>query len=226
MKLRINLCLILLFCMVLCACGKPPVMPPEYFQTYTPPVISDQGHAFEFKPDAAHKNLRHDRWTRMAEAEAANPSFSGPVLHMDDEQLVKDWRALYNFLAEADRPTQLRYVNSFFNKFPFKDDDTNWGGPYWSTPQEFLDKNGGDCEDYSIAKFYALKALGVPVSDMFVVVVGYQQKEGAHAILLVIDGDDFYILDNLKKDVVYINGTDKAFYPQYYLSEGLLKFHR
>ena len=54
-------------------------------------------------------------------------------------------------------------VNDFMNLTPFKSDQEHWGKQdYWATPIEFLSTNGGDCEDYSIAKYFTLRALGVP----------------------------------------------------------------
>ena len=59
----------------------------------------------------------------------------------------------------------------------------------------------GDCEDYSIVKYYTLKALGVPVDDMRIVVVRETIRNIGHAVLAVYDGDDIYILDNLSEAV-------------------------
>lgn len=193
------------------------------FLNYTPPAIKPDGHAFVFAPAAKDKNVRNDRWKSVVLAEQDRPTFEEHLLLMDAPALVAEWRELYTFLADADMPQKLRYVNSYFNKFPFMDDDTNWGGPYWTTPREFLSKGGGDCEDYSIAKYYALKALGVAATDMFITVMGYPDKKGMHAVLVVLDGNDYYVLDNLKKDTVYKNSTDKAFYVRQYYNESLAK---
>lgn len=212
---------VLLFCLLLCACAGQKV--PDAFQDYTPPTIKADGHAFIFAPAAGDKNVRNDRWKSVVAAEKDRPSFEKHILHMDALALTAEWLELHTFLADMDMPEKLRYVNSYFNKFPFMDDDSNWGGPYWATPREFLTKGGGDCEDYSIAKYYALKALGVPPADMFITVVGYPEKKGMHAILVVIDGENFYVLDNLKKDTVYKNSTDKAFYVRQYYNESLAK---
>lgn len=211
----------LLFCFLLCACSGQKV--PVAFQDYTPPAIKADGHAFSFAPAPGDKNVRNERWKSVAAAEKDRPSFEKHILQMDAPALTEEWQQLYTFLIDADMPDKLKYVNSYFNKFPFMDDDTNWGGPYWATPREFLSKGGGDCEDYSIAKYYALKALGVPPADMFITVVGYPDKKGIHAILVVLDGNDYYVLDNLKKDTVYKNSADKAFYVRQYYNESLAK---
>ena len=44
----------------------------------------------------------------------------------------------------------------------FEDDDQHWHqADYWATPIETLASNGGDCEDFSIAKYFTLRELGV-----------------------------------------------------------------
>lgn len=51
----------------------------------------------------------------------------------------------------------LRYVNTFWNRFPYREDITNWGkADYWVWPNLFL-KKSGDCEDYAIVKYFTLK---------------------------------------------------------------------
>lgn len=58
---------------------------------------------------------------------------------------------------------KLRVVNDFMNLTQFINDLKHWGKEdYWATPVEFLSTDGGDCEDYSIAKYFTLRALGVP----------------------------------------------------------------
>lgn len=221
MKSALKFGIVLVFSFLLCACAGKQV--PVMFQDYAPPAVKTDGYVFVFALDDKDKKVRNDRWQVVVAAEKETPSFERGILHMDAPDLRADWHVLYVFLADADMPAKIRYINSFFNKFPFKDDDANWGGPYWATPREFLQKGGGDCEDYAIAKYYALKALGVPANDMFITVVGYPDKKGMHAILVVLDGDDYYVLDNLKKDAVYKNSTDKAFYVRQYYNESLSK---
>ncbi len=49
---------------------------------------------------------------------------------------------------------------------------------YWASPLEFLGAGGGDCEDYSIAKYFSLLELGVPderLRMVYVKALTYQQ---------------------------------------------------
>lgn len=97
---------------------------------------------------------------------------------------------------------QLEIVNRFWNHWPYRTDKEVYGrNDYWAAPYEFLVKSG-DCEDYCIVKYYTLKALGVPVDRMRIVVVRETIRNVGHAILAVYgEGDDIFILDNLSEAV-------------------------
>lgn len=57
---------------------------------------------------------------------------------------------------------------------------------YWASPAETLQAQRGDCEDYAILKYHALRALGVPADRMFVVAVGDKNSQKLdHATLMV-----------------------------------------
>jgi predicted transglutaminase-like cysteine proteinase len=106
-----------------------------------------------------------------------------------------------------DEPAKLRVVNDFVALTPFYCDPVMWcQEDYWAKPLEFLSNDGGDCEDFAIAKYYALRALGVPDSKLRIVYANYRKGAvaGAHMVLAYYaspDGDPL-ILDNLHPDVV------------------------
>src|SRR5262252_3970879 len=69
--------------------------------------------------------------------------------------------------AGMSEPDLLRDVNRALNRIRFVDDASHWGEEdYWATPAESVGSNGGDCEDFSIAKYFMLKELGVPISKL------------------------------------------------------------
>lgn len=112
----------------------------------------------------------------------------------------------------------LRYVNSFWNTWPYVEDIVNWGQEdYWEIPAEFL-KKSGDCEDYSIIKYFTLKELGVPPESMRVVVVRDTIRNFAHAVLVVYLNDDAFILDNLSNSVLSHTKV-RQYSPQYSVNE-------
>ncbi|MGV7005372.1 transglutaminase-like cysteine peptidase [Desulfovibrio sp. QI0442] len=112
----------------------------------------------------------------------------------------------------------LRYVNSFWNTWPYVEDIVNWRQEdYWEIPAEFL-KKSGDCEDYSIIKYFSLKELGIPPESMRVVVVRDTIRNFAHAVLVVYLNDDAFILDNLSNSVLSHTKV-RQYSPQYSVNE-------
>jgi predicted transglutaminase-like cysteine proteinase len=110
--------------------------------------------------------------------------------------LVK-WRGLIVSASKLSRREQIKSVNDFFNRWPYKQDRELYGVlEYWAIPLEFM-KRSGDCEDYAIAKYFALRELGFNIDDLRIVALRDRIRGVGHAVLAVqIDGD-FLILDSL-----------------------------
>ena len=114
------------------------------------------------------------------------------------EQLVADKKDLPEL-------AQLEHVNAFFNRIPFKSDLEHWGqSDYWATPVEFLATNGGDCEDYTNAKYMTLRALGVPDDRLRITYVDATQLNQAHMVLAYYSEPNAepLILDNLVDEIL------------------------
>ncbi|HSC81124.1 MAG TPA: transglutaminase-like cysteine peptidase [Chitinolyticbacter sp.] len=77
--------------------------------------------------------------------------------------LFAEWRRLVPELRNAGDETRLQRVNELFNRrIAFLDDIALWGeADYWATPLETIAKAGGDCEDFTIAKYFTLIEGGV-----------------------------------------------------------------
>ena len=116
--------------------------------------------------------------------------------------VVKEWRTLIESIEGKSLHTQLEAINDWGNKHPYIVDQLNWGlEDYWETPYEFMTVNG-DCEDYAIAKYYSLRALGVSEDRLRIIIVQDFNLGGIiHAILGVYDGDELLILDNQIKQI-------------------------
>jgi len=99
----------------------------------------------------------------------------------------------------------LQRVNSYVNNhMRFVDDAVHWQREdYWATPAESYGSNGGDCEDYAIAKYYLLKELGVPVSRLRITYVRAQSVKQPHMVLAYYSSPsaDPLILDNLETGI-------------------------
>jgi predicted transglutaminase-like cysteine proteinase len=78
--------------------------------------------------------------------------------------------------AEADDDGKLQALNQFFNRrIQSREDVDIWGQvDYWASPLEMLEKGSGDCEDFAIAKYFSLVALGMPVQKLRLVYVRAQ----------------------------------------------------
>lgn len=101
-------------------------------------------------------------------------------------------------------------VNTLVNQTRYITDSKNWGtSDYWATPVEFL-KRGGDCEDFAIAKYTALRELGVPESRLRIAIVHDNLKNIPHAVLVVYTDQGSYILDNQNKNM--LNAQDYSRY--------------
>ncbi|MCL1078100.1 hypothetical protein D5R81_08960 [Parashewanella spongiae] len=99
---------------------------------------------------------------------------------------------------------RLEQVNRFFNLFRFMDDIKLWGqSNYWATPMEFIGVNAGDCEDFSIAKYFTLLQLGVPEEKMRITMVKATSVRQYHMVLAYYEtpGSVPLILDNLDKKI-------------------------
>jgi predicted transglutaminase-like cysteine proteinase len=98
----------------------------------------------------------------------------------------------------------LQTVNSYFNRIPFVSDQSHWSAEdYWATPAETVSSNGGDCEDFSIAKYFLLKEAGIPIERLRITYVKAVKLNQAHMVLAyyAAPGAEPLILDNLEDRV-------------------------
>jgi len=117
-------------------------------------------------------------------------------------QVAKRWVAVREQIMNAPLMEQMKAVNKFFNQWPYRTDMVVWGvEEFWATPDEFIVKSG-DCEDYAIAKYFALRSLGVPVDQMRVVALKDSIRGIGHAVLAVYLDGTAYVLDNLSSMVL------------------------
>lgn len=153
---------------------------------------------------------RPDYHHRCSDCPALAQQF-GPVVK---ERLTRRREILrnpkYKKLPERQKPA---LVNDYLNHPRFVSDIEHWGKEdYWATPIEFLSTEGGDCEDFSIAKYFALLALGVPDDKLRLIYVKelviFKQSPTILAYLPTPDADPL-VLDNINKSItVGSTGSD------------------
>lgn len=118
---------------------------------------------------------------------------------------IIDWQTLINDSQALDEPDKLQAVNSFFNhQFRFVDDLQNWQeNDYWATPLEASIKGAADCEDYSIAKYFTLRRLGIPSEKLRITYVKALEYNQAHMVLTyyATPTSDPLVLDNLIPEI-------------------------
>jgi len=118
---------------------------------------------------------------------------------------LQRWRVLLDRdLVGVSEQAKLEQVNRFFNQIPGVDDQTNWNQrDYWATPVELLVRNGGDCEDYALAKYFTLKAAGIPDDRLRITYVriwlAREKKVESHMVLAYYPHPESepLILDNI-----------------------------
>ncbi len=112
---------------------------------------------------------------------------------------VMVWKAEIEKLRGKSQQEQIEGVNNFLNAIPYIEDIDNYGKTdYWSTPIEFLTR-GGDCEDFAIAKYASLRALGFSADQLRIAVVQDEVKNIPHALLIVYSDGGNFVLDNQNK---------------------------
>lgn len=119
---------------------------------------------------------------------------------------INEWATLLKTPSQGNIQDKLNRVNQFFNsRMRFRDDISVWGQKdYWATPIEFLRKGAGDCEDYALAKYFTLREMGVPASQLRVTYVKALQLNQAHMVVAWYSTPDAVplILDNLKTAIL------------------------
>ena len=131
---------------------------------------------------------------------------------------ASSWRRIMAHARDRQPLEQIRMVNEFFNKWPYRLDEEAYGvSDWWATPQEFL-KISGDCEDYAIIKYFALRELGFAPGALRIVVLKDRIRNIGHAVLAVFLDGEVHVLDNMT-DMVFPHTKYRHYVPQYSLNE-------
>ena len=159
------------------------------------------------------------RWAVLSFASVFSPiAPSGPSGPLNDEFLAVfsqrygeaakvralGWqRLVLKYESDSDDMKRAR-TNEFFNRIPWLTDAEHWGkADYWATPMEMLGTNGGDCEDYSIAKYFTLIEMNIPGAKLLITYVRATTLKQSHMVLAYYSAPDSdpLILDNLVGEI-------------------------
>lgn len=146
---------------------------------------------------SALANWDFEQIIRTAESRYGN---LGPA-----KQRIQAWDELIRSSHNLPEREKLTAVNRFFNRqVRFTNDIALWKvNDYWATPVEMLIKGAGDCEDYSIGKYFTLRRLGVPADKLRITYVKALNYNQAHMVLTyyATPGAEPLVLDNLINDI-------------------------
>jgi predicted transglutaminase-like cysteine proteinase len=143
------------------------------------------------------------KWTGMF------AKFDSQVNNPKNSVAIAEWKENLEAFKGLPLKSMADKVNDLMNQKPYILDNKNWGtSDYWATPVEFLSR-GGDCEDFAISKYTALRMLGVPEERMRIAIVHDNEKNIPHAVLVVYTDDGNYILDNQIKRLVSADGPGR-----------------
>lgn len=115
------------------------------------------------------------------------------------------WRDLIKKGSDASDWERVHQANQFFNRrVAYKSDAEHWGKvDYWATPVESLGTGAGDCEDYAIAKYFTLRAMGVADEKLRLMYVRALSVNEPHMVLVYFENPQDYplVLDNMDPQI-------------------------
>lgn len=119
-----------------------------------------------------------------------------------DQLRVTAWRDLMTRDQDESALEKITRVNTFVNQIQYAEDTQQWGNKdYWATPTEFIVRNAGDCEDFAIAKYFTLIAMGIPESRLRIAYVHSMKMKQAHMVL-------YYYPESEKQPLVLDNSSE------------------
>ncbi|WP_339899838.1 transglutaminase-like cysteine peptidase [uncultured Gilvimarinus sp.] len=126
----------------------------------------------------------------------------------DGSALLQAWFRLLSEQTDQADLNKLKAVNDFFNRtITFTDDTLLWREKdYWATPLQTMGVRGGDCEDFSIAKYMSLLKLGFEPDKLRLIYVKAKlgNQAQAHMVLgyFASATAEPLILDNLNPTIL------------------------
>ena len=134
-----------------------------------------------------------------------------------DEKALADCRAqkpcpeaareLLNIIVEAGGRTgrpRVGLINRAVNLAitPTTDEAQSGVRDHWSSPLETLQSHRGDCEDYAIVKYVALREMGMSSEDVKILILHNRFPDEYHAVAAVRVSGEWSILDNRRLTLV------------------------
>lgn len=159
--------------------------------------LSDYPRLFGYSEKVSRDLSAFSKWTSMFRR------FETAMNAKENDKIMAGWKNGLRTIPGNSLETLAREVNTTMNEIDYISDNRNYNvSDYWATPIEFI-KRGGDCEDFAIAKYASLRALGVPEDRMRIAIVKDTWKNIHHALLIVYANSGPLVLDNQDKTMKY-----------------------
>jgi len=112
--------------------------------------------------------------------------------------------AIVDVARQRDGRARLGEINRAINLTIHPMDDLAQFGEIdvWSSPLVTFYRGAGDCEDYAIAKYEALRMAGIPAEDLRIVVLSDVLRGEGHAVASVRLDGHWLILDNRRMAMI------------------------
>lgn len=159
---------------------------------------------FGYSSRAATGLKNFPKWAMAIERHLKNDSATGLICrgNVFRNCMSGEWKDYLDSISGDERLQQIRSVHERMNRTTYRLDINNYAqSDYWASPNQFfhLDR---DCEDYAIAKYFSLRALGFQEATLRIVVLDDLNLGIPHAVLVVLLDGKFYVLDNQISQVV------------------------
>jgi predicted transglutaminase-like cysteine proteinase len=170
-----------------------------------PPINTPADEPFGLETSAPIKGALQDKWTSVKNAlpreanvmarcrdnhEACTPAAKRFLAIIDKAADRKDWARV----AEVNRTINLT--------IKAVDDMAQYGvRDLWASPLMTFASGAGDCEDLAIAKYVALRQIGIREEDLRLVIVHDRAAKEDHAVTAIHYDGRWLILDNKKLDI-------------------------
>jgi predicted transglutaminase-like cysteine proteinase len=165
------------------------------------PALEDAepaGEPFGFGGEASPEGSLWSKW-RAVEAEIRDDAAVLARCRADAEDCPPAARRFLDIAAQSrGGRARIGEINRAINLAirPASDTDQHGAPDRWTAPLATLAAGRGDCEDYAIAKYAALREAGLASEDMRLVVVRDLRRREDHALLAVRLDGRWLTLDN------------------------------
>lgn len=130
-------------------------------------------------------------------------------IHANETKRVENLKQFINSLSTKNTEQKLNSVNLYFNQIVSAYDSlSDVNRDEWDTMIDFVKKGKGDCEEYAISKYEALKIAGIDENKLYLMVVREKTRPNNefHLVVVYYESDtNPLILDNLSFKILPLN---------------------